>query len=311
MAEPSAPVTSTTMDAPPIGGLTSLGRPVPSRRAALHRIPTARNVTALISTGLQTVGVSVLAARLDTWWGWLLAYLQMGRGSSLVYALLHESLHGRLLPGVGTNRFVGRWLLCEPLFLDFDGTRSAHAAHHRDPLGPSDRGRDLYLGVPFRFRRIASDLIRDLTFVSVWRGNLRPVLADAKRGHRGARATIVWHVGALAVSTMFGEPLLYLVWFAGWGTVGRAVIRLREIADHGGMTASTDPRESTLVIACSPTSVPSRLAPRASRRPGHALDSTPGAARRTRRRRLALSVARTAEPHSRLARCCSGPSLSY
>jgi len=50
----------------------------------------------------------------------------------------------------------------------------------------------------------------------------------------------------LAAFTAFGRPELYVfLWLAPWMTVWRVLNRLRSIAEHGGMTRSTDRRLTT------------------------------------------------------------------
>lgn len=47
-----------------------------------------------------------------------------------------------------------------------------------------------------------------------------------------------------------GRPELYLfLWFLPWATVWKVLNRLRSIAEHGGMHASTDRRETTHHVA--------------------------------------------------------------
>ena len=49
--------------------------------------------------------------------------------------------------------------------------------------------------------------------------------------------------------TLFGRPELYVfLWLAPWMTVWRVINRLRAIAEHGGMTRSSDRRQTTHVV---------------------------------------------------------------
>ena len=58
--------------------------------------------------------------------------------------------------------------------------------------------------------------------------------------HRSTAAPVI-----LAVMASFGRPWLYLLWLGSYLTVWRVINRLRAIAEHGGMKASQDRRETT------------------------------------------------------------------
>jgi fatty acid desaturase len=53
-------------------------------------------------------------------------------------------------------------------------------------------------------------------------------------------------LGLAAVSAVAGYPLVYwLLWFLPYLTLWRVINRLRSIAEHGGMTRSSDRRRTT------------------------------------------------------------------
>ena len=89
-----------------------------------------------------------------------------------------------------------------------------------------------------------------------------------------------------------GRGSIPLLWLAPWMTVWKVLNRLRAIAEHGGMTRSTDRRLTTHVVRQTPVrpvldgAVQHRLAPRPPRRHGHPVAQPAAAPRRAGRRRL-------------------------
>ena len=101
-------------------------------RDELRRIPTGRNVAAVLFAVVQTYGVVVAAALIDSWWAWLLAFTWMGRGHALLNILAHEAAHRLLFPNRFANDQVGRWVLGYPSLQPF-------YAYRPRPLRPSSR----------------------------------------------------------------------------------------------------------------------------------------------------------------------------
>ena len=137
------PVARMLPDVLPTERLTARGFPRRPWRDELRRIPTARNVIAVSFAIVQTYGVVVAAASLDTWWAWLAAFVWMGRGHALLNILGHEAAHRLLFPNRLANDGTGRWILGYPTLLPFYAYRRAHFAHHRDELGADEPDLDL------------------------------------------------------------------------------------------------------------------------------------------------------------------------
>ena len=125
------------------------GRPPPAvaRRVAPHPDRPQRRRPWSFAV-VQTYGVVVAAAVVDTWWAWLAAFVWMGRGHALLNILGHEAAHRLLFPNRLANDGVGRWILGYPTLLPFYAYRRAHFAHHRDELGPDEPDTELYRGYP-------------------------------------------------------------------------------------------------------------------------------------------------------------------
>jgi fatty acid desaturase len=183
----------------------------------------------------------------DTWWGWVLAFLLMGRGHCLLNILGHEAAHRLLFPNRRVNDFVGRWLLAYPTLQGFNAYRRVHFAHHRDELGPDEPDIGLYRGYPISADSWHRKLRRDILGESAWK-NLKGLgRAIGKRQPEALQVLAVQAV-LLGASIAVGEPLAYLVWIGSWSTLWKLSNRLRAIAEHGGMERSADRRRTTHVI---------------------------------------------------------------
>jgi fatty acid desaturase len=234
-------------DVLPTPRLTASGRPVPEVRASLRRIDNVRNVGTVAGCWLQIALPVVLAIRVGHPAVWLLAFVVAGRNFARLSILAHEAAHRLLFTNRTMNDGVGQWLLAYPAFLPLDVYRRGHLAHHGDEMGPDEPDRALYAGYPIAVDSFRRKLTRDAVGISGWK-NLRPLLAAL--GSASARPVAVRILGAQAVlfvgCTALGRPELYLfLWLVPWLTVWRVLNRLRSIAEHGGMTRSTDRRLTT------------------------------------------------------------------
>jgi fatty acid desaturase len=215
-------------------------------RDELRRIPTARNVVTVAGAIVQTFGVVSLAAVLDTWWAWLLAFVWMGRGHALLNILAHEAAHRLLFPNRVANDLAGR-LLGYPTLQPFAVYRRVHFAHHRDELGPDEPDTDLYRGYPVSRDSWHRKLRRDATGESAYK-NVKALVQAARRRVPDAVQILVVQAVLLGASVAVGRPLAYVVWIGSWATLWKVSNRLRAIAEHGGMERSKDRRRTSHVI---------------------------------------------------------------
>jgi fatty acid desaturase len=225
------------------------GRPAPSTREQLRRIPSYRNALTVAWVYAQTIGIAVIAVRLDNPFVWVAAFLLMGRAHAQIAALMHEAAHRLLFRNRKANDFVGRWLLGFPSFTPIDSYRRAHMAHHRQEFGPDEPDIPLYRGYPITRASFRRKLVRDATGRTGWKlfkGLLRGVRSADSATRFQARAIIACQVVIIAVTVALGHPWLWLLlWFLPHLTVWRVINRLRSIAEHGGMEMSDDRRNTT------------------------------------------------------------------
>ncbi len=228
------------------------GRPKPAFRERLRRIPSWRNAWSVVWVWAQAVIVVGLAV----WWGnpvgYVLAFVLMGRTQAQLAALMHEAAHRLLFSNRRANDFVGRWFLGYPSFTSTDAYRRVHMAHHRQEFGPDEPDIPLYAGYPISRASFRRKLVRDITGRTGFK-LLRAQLAGFRSPDPRVRRTLlkIFAVQAvlLGIAIAVGRWWLYpLFWLAPYLTVWRVINRLRSIAEHGGMDASTDRRATTHTV---------------------------------------------------------------
>lgn len=233
----------------PAGAILPSGRPRPSLRDELRRIPSVRNAASVLSCWVQTVGILVAAAALHHPLGWVLAFVLMGRAHAQLAALMHEAAHRLLFANRRANDVVGRWFLGYPSSTNVDGYRRVHMAHHREEFGPEEPDLALYAGYPITPASLRRKLGRDATGRTGWK-LLRAQVAGWRspdpRSRRTLRRILAVQLVMAVAATVAGYPLFYwLLWLAPYLTVWRVINRLRSIAEHGGMERSDDRRRTT------------------------------------------------------------------
>jgi fatty acid desaturase len=224
------------------------GRLVSSRRDALRQIPSVRNGLSVVSVFAQTAVLIYLAVHFGPI-TWLPVFVLMGRAHAQFASLMHEAAHRLLFRNRTLNDFVGRWLIGYPAFTNTDAYRRVHMAHHREEFGPNEPDIALYANYPISAASWRRKLVRD----AAGRTGLR-LLRDQLRGARSevvvVRNTLfkilavqaVLIAGAIVAGYWWVYPLF---WLLPYLTVWRVINRLRSVAEHGGLMASSDRRVAT------------------------------------------------------------------
>ena len=236
---------------PPFEGSHRLrpdGRPRPQFRAELRRIPNARNAGLVLIVVAYPFMVCSAAAVVDHPVAWVVAFLFMGAWFQRALTLFHEASHRLLFRDRTLNDWVGEKFIGWIAFGDGSSDyRLAHSQHHRDEFGPREPDLALYARYPIPRASMRRKLVRDATGVSGWK-NLKPAFVGLFIAGRRARAVrfLGGQLFVFAIFASLGHPWLYLfLWLLPWMTYWRVANRLRALAEHGGMTRSSDRRRTT------------------------------------------------------------------
>lgn len=234
-------------DVLPTDRLNGRAKPTRPLRDELRRVSNVRNSITVAGSLVQSFGVVIAAAWINTWWSYLAAFVLMARGHVCLNILAHEAAHRLLFTNRRTNDAVGRWLLAYPTYQAMLAYRRVHFAHHRDEMGPDEPDLALYAGYPVPRDSWHRKLKRDAIGISASK-NFRGMWYSLRRGSAEIRQILAVHVVMLGASLLFMRPLAYVVWIVSWSTLWKVSNRLRSIAEHGGMMRSRDRRLTTHVI---------------------------------------------------------------
>ena len=230
------------------GSIRADGRPDPEFREQLRHIASFRNAVSVASLWIQTIGLVVAAAWIGHPLAWVAVFVLFGRAHAQFAALMHEAAHRLLFRNRAVNDWAGRWLLGYVAFAGPDAYRRGHMAHHRQEFGPDEPDMALYRDYPIKRDSFRRKLIRDATGQTgfkLLRSLLAGLFGPDPRSRRTVRSIVAVQLVLLAVAIVLGRWYVYVLWLASYLTVWRVINRLRAIAEHGGMRASSDRRETT------------------------------------------------------------------
>jgi len=241
-------------DVLPTDRLLAGGKPVRALRDDLRRIDDLRNAGTVALTWAQVAGTAAIALVVGHPLAWLASFVLMGAAHARMAILMHEAAHKLLFTDKRVNDAVGRWLAAYPALVPMELYRRSHFAHHREEFGPEEPDLNLYQGYPITRASMKRKLWRDLRGTSGWKSLKVLLLAIRKeQGFGVARKILLAQVVLAAVMTVAGAAvagwvgvLTYpVLWLGPWLTVWRVINRLRSIAEHGGLQASPDRRQTT------------------------------------------------------------------
>jgi fatty acid desaturase len=196
-----------------------------------------------IALDYAVIALSIVLA-LASWWLYPLAILAIaGRQHSLLI-FMHEAAHGSLTRRRWLNDLLGNVLCAWPMLLDVTAFRHVHLQHHRHEGEPGDPDFVFRSGEDWEFprplRSIVGSLLRD--FVGL---NTLGAVQQVKYYGQAPAETRVWmrlgkvafYVAVAAALYASGALALSLVfWLIPILTVLKGLIRVREIAEHYGLS---------------------------------------------------------------------------
>ena len=225
------------------------GHPTSQWRTELRHIPNFRNAISVTSIYVQTFFIIWVALELHNPITYVIAFLLMGRAHAQLLALMHESVHRLLFRNRKLNDFAGRWLLGYMSFVNTDGYRYVHMAHHREEFGPNEPDIPLYANYPITrasfWRKMRRDGLGSTGF-RMLRGQFMSIFKTDPQQLNTQRKIFSLHAVLLVLSVIFANPWVYvMLWLVPYITVWRVMNRLRSIAEHGGLRADDDRRVTT------------------------------------------------------------------
>lgn len=156
----------------------------------------------------------------------------------------HDCAHSAFFKNKSVNEFVGQWLAAVPINSSLAGYRAYHLEHHKFAGTENDPDLIFVKNYPVSADSLRRKFMRDLTGQTGFRDTKRKLknLSLTKNG-----GWILFHIAMLATLTAFGAPWAYLMWWAAEIFVYPAVVRLRQIGEHGTAKdrSSPDPRLNT------------------------------------------------------------------
>lgn len=224
------------------------GRPRPELRSELRRIADVKNAFSIVGAFGAPVAVVALVAMIDRWWAVVPAIIVMASLQNRIAILHHEGAHRLLFSNRRINDLIGVNLCGWAVF--GNGThayRRGHGNHHRDEFGPKEPDLVLYAFYPIRRESLRRKLRRDATGVSAYRRHRGDLTGLFVQGRRIKSARFLLGVVVILAAFVFaGVPWLWLwLWLVPYVFVVQVLNRLRSIAEHGGLTRSSDRRLTT------------------------------------------------------------------
>lgn len=167
-----------------------------------------------------------------------LAFFIAGRQGALLQ-LMHEAIHGNLVPSKKMNDFLGKWLGAHPIGINYSYYKIAHAQHHaqtnaNDPKEDAEK----YKISDFRNIRLYLLFLKDLSGLSAletfW--NTRSPHQKIYPPEKGARYfASLSLVQIILFATLFQSNLFNYVflWIIPIISPHMFLMRIRGIAEHG------------------------------------------------------------------------------
>ena len=160
----------------------------------------------------------------------VLAILFLGGRMLGLGVLNHECAHRSFFSSPAANDFVGQWLTGAPLNVSVYAYRKVHMRHHRFAGSPDDPDQVFVKDYPITQARLRRKLWRDVSGQTGWRDlKFQMSRFSWQRNH----PWVIFHVVLLSLLTLVGAPWAYAMWWAAELFVYPAILRIRQIGEHG------------------------------------------------------------------------------
>ena len=156
----------------------------------------------------------------------------------------HDCAHHAFFKSPKVDEFVGHYLVGAPMNISLPAYRAYHLKHHKYAGTPNDPDIVFLNDYPISKESMRRKFMRDFTGRTGVRDTLRKI-----RNFKLQRnwPWLTFHILLLGTLTAVGAPWAYLMWWAAELFVYPAIVRLRQIGEHGTAKDRTqlDPRLNT------------------------------------------------------------------
>ena len=169
----------------------------------------------------------------------LIAGRQLGLG-----IIVHDCAHHALFASRTLNERIGQWFAGNPMNTSLAKYRSYHLKHHRFAGTPQDPDIGFVRAYPITRDSLRRKFARDLT----GRTGMRDLARELRNFRIGAQwSWLAFHAGLVTVLTLAGGWWAYALWWVALLFVYPAIVRLRQIGEHGVAEerGDLDPRRNT------------------------------------------------------------------
>lgn len=160
----------------------------------------------------------------------LLGVLILGGRQLGLGIINHDCAHHAFFKNKAVDDFVGHWIVGAPMNISLPAYRAYHLKHHKYAGTPDDPDIGFVKNYPVSRDSIQRKFKRDLTGQTGFRDTLFKI-----RKFRFSRnwQWLAFHVLLLGTLTAVGAPWAYLMWWAAELFIYPAIVRLRQIGEHG------------------------------------------------------------------------------
>ena len=198
----------------------------------------------LLTNLVMIVGAFALAIAWPNPLTIVLAILVLGGRQLGLGVINHDCAHHAFFSSKAVNDFVGHWIGGAPINTSVHAYRAYHLKHHKYAGTDQDPDKWMVKDYPITPERLRRKLMRDVTGRTGIRDTWRQIKSfDIAKNY----PWLIFHILLFGTLTLAGAPWAYLLWWAGNLFVYPAIVRIRQIGEHGVAADrdSLDPRENT------------------------------------------------------------------
>ncbi len=174
----------------------------------------------------------------------VLGILMLGGRQLGLGIINHDCSHHAFFKSPKVDEFVGHFIVGAPMNISLPAYRAYHLKHHKYAGTPQDPDIGFVKNYPISKDSMKRKFKRDLTGQTGIRDTMHKI-----RNFKLSRnyPWLVFHLLLLGILTAVGAPWAYLMWWVAELFVYPAIVRLRQIGEHGTAKdrTSLDPRLNT------------------------------------------------------------------